>query len=163
MKTQRFGIEIEMTGLTRSAAAKIIAGHFGTSAVHIGGGYDTYTVRDDDDRQWKLVSDASIRCESRNGENASKLYSVEFVSPICHYEDIETIQELVRKLRLGGAKVNSSCGIHVHVDASTHNAKTLRNIVNIMASKEDLLYKTLKVGVARERYCKKWTQDFLTR
>ena len=90
MKTQRFGIEIEMTGLTRSAAAKIIAGHFGTSAVHIGGGYDTYTVRDDDDRQWKLVSDASIRCESRNGENASKLYSVEFVSPICHYEDIET-------------------------------------------------------------------------
>ena len=139
MKTQRFGIEIEMTGLTRSAAAKIIAGHFGTSAVHIGGGYDTYTVRDNDDRQWKLVSDASIRCESRNGENASKLYSVEFVSPICHYEDIETIQELVRKLRLGGAKVNSSCGIHVHVDASTHNAKTLRNIVNIMASKEDLL------------------------
>ena len=96
MKTQRFGIEIEMTGLTRSAAAKIIAGHFGTSAVHISGGYDTYTVRDNDDRQWKLVSDASIRCESRNGENASKLYSVEFVSPICHYEDIETIQELVR-------------------------------------------------------------------
>jgi len=161
MKTQRFGIEIEMTGLTRSAAAKIIAGHFGASAVHIGGGYDTYTVRDNDDRQWKLVSDASIRCESRNGENASKLYSVEFVSPICHYEDIETIQELVRKLRLGGAKVNSSCGIHVHVDASTHNAKTLRNIVNIMASKEDLLYKTLKVGVARERYCKKMDTRFL--
>ena len=88
-------------------------------------------------------------------------YSVEFVSPICHYEDVETIQELVRKLRLGGAKVNSSCGIHVHVDASTHNAKTLRNIVNIMASKEDLLYKTLKVGVARERYCKKMDTRFL--
>ena len=161
MKTQRFGIEIEMTGLTRSAAAKIIAGHFGTSAVHIGGGYDTYTVRDNDDRQWKLVSDASIRCESRNGENASKLYSVEFVSPICHYEDIETIQELVRKLRLGGAKVNSSCGIHVHVDASTHNAKTLRNIVNIMASKEDLLYKTLQVNVSRQNYCQKMDTRFL--
>ena len=161
MRNQRFGIEIEMTGLTRSTAAKIIAGHFGTSAVHVGGGYDTYAVRDNDDRQWKLVSDSSIRCENRNGANASNLYAVEFVSPICHYEDIETIQELVRKLRAGGAKVNSSCGIHVHVDASTHTAKTLRNIVNIMASKEDLLYKTLKVGVARERYCKKMDTRFL--
>ena len=31
-----------MTGITRSAAAKIIAEHFGTSAVHVGGTYDTY-------------------------------------------------------------------------------------------------------------------------
>lgn len=36
-----------MTGITRSAAAKIIAEHFGTSAVHVGGTYDTYTVEDD--------------------------------------------------------------------------------------------------------------------
>ena len=32
MRSQNFGIEIEMTGLTRSAAARIIAGHFGTQA-----------------------------------------------------------------------------------------------------------------------------------
>ena len=38
-----------------------------------------------------------------------------------------------------GARVNSSCGMHCHIDASTHTPKTLRNIVNIMASKEDLL------------------------
>ena len=37
------------------------------------------------------------------------LYSVEFVTPICNYNDIETIQELVRKLRGAGARVNSSC------------------------------------------------------
>ena len=80
----------------------------------------------------------------RNNRSASRDYSVEFVSPICQYEDIETIQELVRKLRAGGARVNDSCGIHVHVDASSHTPQTLRNIVNIMASKEDLLYKTLK-------------------
>lgn len=161
MRSQNFGIEIEMTGLTRCAAAKIIAGHFGSEAVHVGGVYDSYTIRDNQNRQWKIVSDASIHCRNRRNESASRDYSVEFVSPICQYEDIETIQALVRKLRSGGAKVNASCGIHVHVDASSHTPKTLRNIVNIMASKEELLYKALQVDVARERYCKKADTRFL--
>lgn len=161
MRTQKFGIEIEMTGITRAAAVQVIAGHFGTSATHVGGGYDTYTVRDNDNRQWKVVSGASIRRESRRGESRNSAYAVEFVSPICKYEDIETIQELIRKLRSAGAKVNDSCGIHVHIDASPHDVKTLRNIVNIMAAKEDLLYKTLKVNVSREHYCAKADTRFL--
>ena len=118
MKTQNFGIEIEMTGITRSTASKVIAGYFNTTATHIGGVYDSYSIRDTDDRQWKIVRDASVRCENRSGQNASSLYSVEFVSPICTYDDIETIQELVRNLRGAGARVNSSCGIHVHINAS---------------------------------------------
>ena len=161
MKDQNFGIEIEMTGITRAAAAKVIAGHFLTDTVHIGGMYDTYIVRDDSDRHWKVVSDSSIRCESRRGESAGRNYAVEFVSPICQYDDIETIQELVRKLRGAGAKVNNSCGIHVHVDASRHTVQTLRNIVNIMAAKEDLLYKTLQVEVRRQYYCQKADTRFL--
>ena len=161
MRSQNFGIEIEMTGLTRCAAAKIVAGHFGSEAVHVGGAYDSYTIRDNQNRQWKIVSDASIHCRNRRNESASRDYSVEFVSPICRYEDIETIQEIVRKLRSGGAKVNDSCGIHVHVDASSHTPKTLRNIVNIMAAKEDLLYKALQVQVEREDYCKKADTRFL--
>ena len=150
-----------MTGLTRAAAARIIAGHFGTQATHVGGGYDTYTVRDNRNRQWKLVSDASIRCRNGNNRAASRDYSVEFVSPICQYEDIETVQELVRKLRAGGARVNDSCGIHVHVDASSHTPQTLRNFVIIMASKEDLLYYTLQVPVCGEQYCQKADTRFL--
>ena len=161
MRTQKFGIEIEMTGITRAAAAQVIAGHFDTSATHVGGGYDTYTVRDNENRQWKLVSDSSIRRESRRGESRNAAYAVEFVSPICKYEDIGTIQEIIRKLRSAGAKVNSSCGIHIHIDATPHDVKTLRNIVNIMAAKEDLLYKTLKVDVHREHYCAKADTRFL--
>lgn len=161
MRTQRFGIEIEMTGITRAQAAQVIAGYFHTTATHVGGFYDVYAVRDSADRQWKLMSDASIHCVSSRGRTSNKEYSVEFVSPICHYEDIETIQELIRKLREAGAKVNSSCGIHVHVDASTHSVKTLRNIVNIMAAKEDLLYKALEVQPSREHYCQKADTRFL--
>lgn len=34
MKTQTFGIEVEMTGITRQRAAEVIAAHFGTTAQH---------------------------------------------------------------------------------------------------------------------------------
>lgn len=150
-----------MTGITRHAAAKIIAKHFGTEASHVGGTYDTYTVGDSTGRKWKVVSDASIRCQARGERTASRLYAVEVVSPICKYEDIETVQQLIRELRKGGAKVNDSCGIHIHVDASRHDPKTLRNVVNIMASKEDLLYKTLRVNIDRQYYCQKADLRFL--
>lgn len=161
MTSQKFGVEIELTGITRCAAAKVVAGYFSTQATHVGGGYDAYVVRDNQDRQWKIVNDASIRREARGGRSASSLYSVELVTPICTYEDIAPIQEITRKLREVGGKVNSSCGIHVHVDASNHTPKTLRNIVNIMAAKEDLLYKALQINVDRERYCKKTDTRFL--
>lgn len=161
MKNQNFGIEIEMTGITRETAARVVAGYFNTRASHLGGVYDAYTIQDDENRLWKIISDASIKRENRSGNPASQLYSVEFVSPICKYNDIETIQELVRKLRHAGARVNKSCGIHVHINAAPHNVKTLRNIVNIIASKEDLLYKALDVDVARENYCQKADTRFL--
>ena len=84
------------------------------------------------------------------------------VSPICRYEDIVSIQEIVRKLKERGAFVNKTCGIHVHIDASPFDARTLRNITNIMASKEDLIYKALQVSVSREHsYCQKVEQRFL--
>lgn len=150
-----------MTGITRATAAKTIAGLLGTQATHVGGSYDAYTVDDGQGRKWKVVSDASIRCEARGGREATRSHSVEVVSPICKYADIETVQQIVRKLRSGGAKVNDSCGIHVHVDASRHTPQTLRNIVNIMASKEDLLYKALKVNIDREYYCQKADLRFL--
>ena len=99
-----------MTGLTRCVAAKIIAGYFGTDAAHVGGAYDTYTVRDQSQRVWSLKNDSSIRRQRAGGRYASEEYAVELVSPICCYEDIPVIQEVVRKLRSGGAKANESCG-----------------------------------------------------
>ena len=150
-----------MTGITRETAARVIAGHFNTTATHIGGSYDTYSVRSPDGRQWNLVRDQSIDRQNSRGRTERHEYSVEMATPICKYDDITTIQEIVRKLRAAGAKVNDSCGIHVHVDASKHDVGTLRNLVNIMASKEDLLYKALDVEVDRERYCKKVDTKFL--
>lgn len=162
MRDQKFGIEIELTGITRCKAASIIAKYLGSTSEHYGGSYDEYRVFDDRGRKWKLVSDASIEPVKKDGTRGGQEYKVEFVSPICEYADIPVIQEIVRQLRHAGAIAGETCGIHVHVNAAPHNARTLRNITNIMYSKEDLIYKALKVDVAREhRYCQKVEEDFL--
>lgn len=162
MKTQKYGIEIELTGITRLEAAKVMASHFQSSEQYIGGSYRTYHVKDQSGRVWKAVYDSSIRAESRNGY-ASEDHRVEIVSPICTYEDIETVQELVRKLRRKGGKVNSSCGIHIHINGAPHTARSLKNISNIMASKEDLLFEALGVDDTREHYCKKTDTRFISK
>ena len=154
MKDQTFGIEIEMNGITRAKAAEVIAEHFGTRPTHVGGSYDTRAIYDPEGRPWKVVSDASIAgpYEERT----------EVVSPVCRWADIETVQELVRKLRAAGAKAHSSCGIHVHIGRGQHTAATLRNLVNMVNAKEDLL--TLALGISgerRERWCQPVDQDFL--
>ena len=156
MKTQTFGIEIEMNCITRAAAAQVLADHFGTRVQHTGGTYDTRLVPDAQGRDWKIVSDNSIE-----GPQAER---TELVSPICRWEDIETVQELVRKLRAAGAKAHTSCGVHVHIGRGQHTPKTLRNLVNLVNAKEDLLTQALGISPERRaRWCQAVDPDFLAR
>ena len=113
IKTQKFGVEVECTGLTRAAAAKVISKVLGGSPEHFGGSYDRYDVYDSQGRRWKIMSDASIRCTTKNGEPASKLHSVELVTPILEYGDMALLQEVVRSIRRSGGVCNESTGIHI--------------------------------------------------
>ncbi len=148
MKNQTFGVEIELTGLTRKKASEIIADYFGTESFYIGTHYNTYGAKDGKGRIWKAMSDSSIYIEGGQ--------AVEIVTPVLKYEDIEDLQEIVRQLRHKGAVANSSCGIHIHIGAEKHTAKTLSNLVNIMTSKQDLIYKALDINSSRQsNYCRK--------
>ena len=164
MRTQRFGIEIEMTGITREKAAEAIAEYFGTESFYIGTYYKTYGAKDRQGRTWKATYDSSIIAQKKSGGRtvgANDTYKCEIVSPILTYEDLPDLQEIVRQLRHKGAFVNSQCGIHIHVDASRYTPQTLRNLVNIIASKEDILYKALRIDPARMRWCKKTNERLL--
>ena len=164
MKNQNFGIEIELTGITREDAADTIATYFGTTSTYAGLGYSAYTATDRKGRTWKAMSDMSIDAQRKeNGRTvrADSDYKCEVVSPILQYEDIEDLQEIVRQLRHKGAFANSSCGIHIHVGAERFTPQTLRNIVNIIASKEDILYSALQIDPARMSYCKKTNERLL--
>ena len=159
MLRTKFGIEIELTGITREQAARVAAeflqGTFSEGDTY----HDTKKVTAPDGRVWKFMYDGSIHCQKKQGRQkvaAGRDYSVELVSPILAYqEDIETLQELVRRIRKAGGFTNSSCGIHVHLDGADHTPRSLRNFINIIASKNDLFYKALQIAPARIRYCKK--------
>ena len=149
MKKQTIGVEIEMNSITRSNAATIAAGYFGTDR-HEGtayrNGYDTYSAWDASGREWKFSRDVSIA-----GPDSEKC---ELVTPILTYDDIPLLQGLVRMLRKAGAKSDASrgCGVHIHIGANGHTAQTLRNLANIMAAHEELLVDALKLDRNSNRY-----------
>jgi len=155
MFDNRFGVEIEFTGITRERAAAVAAEFLG-GAVR----YDNM-VTAPDGRVWKFVFDGSVNPMRKAGGrvvSATDDYKVELVSPILSYrEDIDTLQELVRRLRKAGAfsGSGSGCGIHIHLDGAPHTPQSIRNFINIIASKNDLFYKALQIEPDRMRFCKK--------
>lgn len=158
MKKQTIGVEVEMNSITRQTAAKVAADFFGTGRCEYTAsrnGYRTWSAWDSDGREWKFSRDASI-----DGPEEEKC---ELVTPILHYQDIELLQGLVRALRKAGAKSDftRTCGVHVHVGASGHTARSLRNLVNMMASHQWLLWDSLKIASARSYYCQMVDRNFL--
>ena len=144
-----------MTGLTRQQAAEAVASLFGTTAVHSHSSrtYDPWEVTDNEGKTWRFVYDSSIHGSHRIGRQqlaiGDSAYKVEMNSPKLEYREMGKLQEVVRALRHAGAVVNSSCGMHVHVDASKH-------------TKEDILFKALNVNEHRvERWCQKVREPML--
>jgi hypothetical protein len=87
------------------------------------------------------------------------------VTPILTYADMDTLQELIRRLRKAGAKSDATrgCGVHIHIGAKGHTPQTLRNLANIMASHEHLLADALAIDQGRMRsYCRTVDPTFLS-
>lgn len=166
MLNTKFGIEIEFTGIERKAAAQKVADFLGCRVTVKNTRTTSYEVVERDGRVWKFVYDGSIECEKKLHDgrriSAGSDYSVELVSPILTYrEDIDKLQDIIRILRAGGACTNSSTGIHIHLDSEGHTPQSLRNFINIIASKNDLFYKALKIKSERVRFCKKIDSDLV--
>lgn len=151
MKSQTIGVEVEMNNITRNKAAKIAAEYFGTGRYEdtdYRNDYDTWSAWDSQGREWKFQRDSSI--------HGTWDEECELVTPILTYDDIPTLQELIRKLRRAGAKSDATrgCGVHIHIGAKGHTAQTIRTLANIMASHENLLAKALNISAHRiDRYC----------
>ncbi len=159
MKKQTIGVEVEMNCIARSKATKIAADFFGTGRHEYTArrnGYETYCAWDSEGREWKFQKDVSIA-----GPDSEKC---ELVTPILTYADIETLQELIRRLRHAGAKSDATrgCGVHIHIGAKGHTPQTLRNLANIMASHESLIADALNLDRGRmNHYCRTVDPRFL--
>ncbi len=106
IKEQCFGVEIEMTGITREQAAKAISDYFNTNGRYTGSVYDAWEVIDNEGKEWKFMSDSSIHAEMKTGNRyvatSDTAYRVELVSPKLTYEELPKLQEVIRTLRRSG-------------------------------------------------------------
>lgn len=97
--TLTFGIEIECVGLMDYQAVTALR----NAGVHCERpGYTHRTMP-----EWKVVPDASLR--GRNG-------SCEVVSPVLRgTEGLAEVRTVMKVLRDAGARINESCGLHIHI------------------------------------------------
>ena len=92
IKDQCFGVEVEMTGITREQAATALAAYFATDARYVGGAYDKWCVTDRDGKEWTVMSDSSIHGEQKIGSGyratGDRRYCVEMVTPKLTYAEL---------------------------------------------------------------------------
>ena len=135
---------IETVKRTREQIAWAIHSVVGGTVRHVGipSSYDPWEVEDLRGRVWKVVGDASLTSVPAH-------LRAEVVSPVLGYDDIPQLQEVVRAIRRAGGKINSQCGIHIHIDAAPFDGRHLGNLAKIIYKQEPLILHAL--GISRDR------------
>lgn len=124
--TRKFGVEIEFVGITRERAAEALTAA-GILCYHEGYNHDTRNY-------WKVVHDGSVAPSAGMDYAASG----ELVSPPLSGESgIDQVRRALRAMVSAGARVNTSCGLHVHVDANDLSLSEIVNVVRRYAAFEE--------------------------
>ena len=123
---RKFGIELEFilphrqaTLVTRLNSVNIV-----THAEHYNHSTRTY---------WKIVSDATINSET--GFTAMELVS----PPLKGIDGLLQIETVCKVLQEMGAKINRSCGLHIHHDARDLELDQWKNLVKSYIKFEDTI------------------------
>jgi Putative amidoligase enzyme len=116
---KRFGIEIEAYGIDRNRVAQALR----TAGIECQSEFYNHDTR----IAWKVVTDGSL-----SGDN-----TFELVSPILEGEDglaqLRTVSTVLTRL---GAKINKTCGLHVHFDAANMDLNNWKNLIKNYAALE---------------------------
>ena len=158
LRELRYGIETETVKRTREQIAWAIHSVVGGHVRYIGqpASYDPWEVEDLRGRKWKVVNDASLT-------NVPSHLRAELVSPVLTYDDLEQLQEVVRAIRKAGGKINSQCGIHIHIDAEPFDGRKLGNLAKVVYKQEPLVLHALGINSDRLRRYTRPVSDELIR
>lgn len=119
-----FGIEIEFFygGRSRSEAVERTLSSIRRKGIEVV--FEGYTHRTT--RHWKLVTDSSVNYEG-----------LEIVSPVLKgAEGMRELELVLEALNDMDAKVDRSCGIHVHHDVSDYDVKAFKSLYGIYSRYE---------------------------
>ena len=107
-----------------------------------------------DERTWNVVDDDSIRApHNERGE---------LTSPILYEADLPLLVKVVDALRAAGARVDSSCGTHIHVGVYA-DVDRFAALIDLMLREEPGLIEDLEIHPDRTRYAKPLDPNFVAR
>ena len=120
--SKRFGIEIEAYGIDRRRVATALH----QAGINCNAEYYNHNTR----MEWKVVTDASL----------SGTDTFELVSPILQGEEgLEQVRIVSEVLIRLGAKINRSCGLHVHFDAANMDLTNWKRLISNYAGLESTI------------------------
>ncbi len=135
----RFGVEVEFTGISRARAAEAIkaAGH--DARVE---GYN-HTTR----KHVKIVSDASVTgsASDRGGEAV--------LPPVAGEAGLAMVADVLNALRDAGARVDRSCGLHVHIDTKGLTGEGVARLAEALWAAQPMLRAFVTASRASQYYC----------
>lgn len=149
MRWKKYGVEMDMTGITRKAAAEILAEQFDTKVVFCLSD-NGYNVPDQNQRLWRILPSDSIKAEKYNGEKvvgANYMYQVKLLSPFLYENEFPMLEKALEQLELRGAIVNDSTKMNLLLDVSCIEnwEKYQTNLENLYESKGELFQKALDI------------------
>lgn len=138
----KFGVEIECFGVSRSVLAQAL----NAAGVPTHSESYNHTTRN----HWKIVNDASVQGEA----------AMELVSPVLQGEaGLAQVEKVCQVLVRLGAKVNKTCGLHVHFDARTlsvNNWKSLyKNYITLEGEFDAIMPDSRRAN--NNRFCRSLT------
>lgn len=124
--SRTFGVEIELLLPHRS---EVLASHLRNRGIECYvEGYNHV-----DKQNWKIITDASLTSEGH-------FAALELVSPpLRGAEGISDLKAVCQVLKSLGAKVNRSCGLHVHHDANNLDLDAWKNLIRNYIKYEEVI------------------------
>lgn len=170
----RVGLEIEFTNIHIVETAELLAYYFHTRVESIANAKHperiSYNIKDPiKGNTWTLSEDHSIMPTKHNNpidiENALyNSYQCELVSPIIEtVEDFRVLEDILLLLNRRGARVNESCGCHIHIDNKENNIDWLNCIFKQIITEQELVFELFNVDKRRTKYCKPYYKNVINK
>ncbi|MBG0515317.1 amidoligase family protein [Elizabethkingia meningoseptica] len=145
--TRKFGVEIEFFGPTQNQLSQSFRAN------------NTEVLLESYNHQtrphWKVVTDGSLV-----GENSREL-----VSPILQgTEGLKELRKACKSLRQANAKVNRTCGVHIHLDANDYSIENFKTLLKNQYFVEQQIDKIMPTSrrANSNRYCQGFRSEYQT-
>lgn len=123
MDKHGFRFQMQVTGRERKEVAGLIANYFGVQAAYQGTRGFGYLITEPSGREWLVDKTGAVVTQSVAEDNVAEMFAV------------------LKALEENGAEAVGQASVTVTTEG--HNGVTLRNMVNLLAAKEQLIAKAM--------------------